>query len=505
MREISFLLLLLSILGCGYAKFASERRTKLQSTSPIGSSEIAANSKMPLNSLLGERKAGNGAGETGVSKSITSSSNLSDGTIGDPASFHIDGGSITHLWSLFHWNRSDRHAALVIDNKTIGKTKPADVAISNTAGSHLSALEAKTSSHMDLYAASFPDNWVFLCTPNVDGVDYPNVGQIIVDSEDKRILYVMVYRSGLFVSRDGGVSWEVAVLGEPPLYGVIAKDHSTVDRVFYGQHNKLYVSSDRGLTWNLLYTFDPEYYCESIVVSKLNPHTIYIAHSGSNVEFYRSDDDGATWRSYSYEHSVGIENFRTWALAEDPIDGTLYLGIELGNHPQPYRPPFMRSIDGGMTWENLVENMTSLWQGPIWHVTSIVVHPENHKVYALSEGVGVYTSVDKGLTWNLAQYPELIVGLVRDPNQEGRLFAGSVFYGNRPGGIHISEDDAQTFSQFGLQGITAGSFELAGNSRFLFAAAYQSGIWVTRLSEERKPARPRARTRRETRRDAPAR
>jgi hypothetical protein len=128
----------------------------------------------------------------------------------------------------------------------------------------------------------------------------------------------------------------------------------------------------------------------------------------------------------------------------------LYAGVELGNHPQPYHPPFLRSMDGGVTWENLVKNMTSIFEGPVWHVTSLVVHPENHKVYALSEGVGVYTSINHGLTWTLTRKRELIGGLARDPNHEGRLLAGSVFYSTLPGEAYLSTDDAETFIRFGM-------------------------------------------------------
>jgi hypothetical protein len=46
--------------------------------------------------------------------------------------------------------------------------------------------------------------------------------------------------------------------------------------------------------------------------------------------------------------------------------------------------------------------------------------------------------MDHGLTWTLALYPELIGGLYKDPNREGRLFAGNVAYSTRPGGAYIS-------------------------------------------------------------------
>ncbi len=336
--------------------------------------------------------------------------------------------------------------------------------------------------------------WRFLGAPNINGTSYPGVEQIVVDAEDQRILYVAVYQAGLFTSRDGGVSWELSVPGGAA--GVIAADPNTVERVFYGQRNNLYVSTDRGRTWDLQYTFSPGFYFTSLIASKLDPHRIYAGHTGTNGTFYRSLNDGISWEGYSFGETVGLDNFIPWTIAEDAKDGTLYAGVELGNHEQPYHPPFLRSMDGGITWENLVKDMSSIYEGPVWHSTSIVVHPENHKVYALSEGVGVYTSTNHGLTWTLTRKMQLIGGLMRDPNREGTIFAGSVFYSSLPGGAYLSTDDAASFVSFGLEGLTAASFALSGDSSILFAAAYGSGIYLKQLSVERPRSLPRTRQRR---------
>lgn len=368
---------------------------------------------------------------------------------------------------------------------------PAGEASAETTPPHASRIVGGMPGPMAFSIIRYPSEWIFLGAPNINGAPYPGVEQIVVDAQDQHILYVTVNQVGLFTSRDGGVSWELAVPGAHA--GVIAADPNTVERIFYGQHNYLYVSTDRGRTWDLQYTFDPAFYFISLIVSKLDPHRIYAGPTGTNGTFYRSLNDGISWDGYSFGETIGLNNFIPWTIAEDAIDGTLYAGVELGNHPQPYHPPFLRSMDGGVTWENLVENMSSIFEGPVWHATSIVVHPEDQKVYALSEGVGVYTSTNHGLTWTVTLKRELIGGLVLDPNREGRLFAGSVFYSSLPGGAYISTDDAESFIAFGLEGIATACFAFNSNSSILFAAAYGSGIYFKQLSVERPRSMRRSR------------
>jgi hypothetical protein len=139
------------------------------------------------------------------------------------------------FWSTFRWNRSGGNTILVGGKQPAVAITATDIEVSKTRRVQYSDNNAEASNSMALSDDSYQPVWTFLGNPNVDGMDYPAVGQIVVDSEDERILYVMVYQAGLFVSRDGGLSWELAVPGEPPLYGVIAKDPNTVDRVFYDQ------------------------------------------------------------------------------------------------------------------------------------------------------------------------------------------------------------------------------------------------------------------------------
>lgn len=385
--------------------------------------------------------------------------------------------------SIVRWNGYGRDTTFISSTQLSAAVNKEDVANSGTA--RITVFNPSpgggTSNSKAFMIYLYPNDWTFLGVPTVNGTEYYDVGQIIVDPEDQLTLYVMVYGEGLFTSRDGGESWELAVSAESPSYGFVAQDPDNLHRLFYGQHNKLYVSNDRGMTWNLNHTFNAESYIETITFSNFYPDTIYVGPRGSNVMFHRSTDDGESWQSYSYGQTTGMDNFIPWAVAEDPVDGTLFAGVELGNHPQPYRPPFLRSADGGVTWENLVEGMNSSNEGPIWHVTSIVVNPNNHKVYALSEGAGLYTSMDHGETWSRTPDGALVGTLIRDPWREGWLFASSIYYQTLEGGVYVTTDDGENFYPFGLQGHTTADLSLTGDGRYLYVAAYQSGIYYTRL------------------------
>jgi hypothetical protein len=385
--------------------------------------------------------------------------------------------------SVVRWNGSDRSTTYVSSSQLRANITEDDIASVGTAQVTVFNHPPGGGVSNVLTYWILPDrsNWKFLGAPNTSGKSFPEVHQIVVDSEDPKILYVsMEFGKGLFVSRDGGTSWTLAVPGEGQYYGVIAADPNNVNRVFFAQGYKLYVTNDRGLTFNFVHSFN--FGVVSLKISKIYSDTIYAglggAGKGMPVDgFYRSQDGGKSWQSFTYGLSADMDYFLPWAIGEDPVDGTLYVGVELGNHPAPYKPPFLRSTDRGATWADVSGAGTEI----PWHVIDIAIDPSDEKVFALTEGSGLYSSIDHGTTWTLTPNARGNCALLMDPNYTNRFFTGALNGDSPTGGAYMSTDRTGTFLKFGLKGNTICSLSTTGDSKSLFAAVYPSGIYVTPL------------------------
>src|SRR5258708_801377 len=80
-----------------------------------------------------------------------------------------------------------------------------------------------------------------------------------------------------------------------------------------------------------------------------------------------------------------------WTLSRDPLSGMIYAGTEIYDHPQPYKPPFFRSPNGGVTWTNVASTLP-------WHVLVSAVRPATGYVYALPAGLAPYGSAHPATT-----------------------------------------------------------------------------------------------------------
>ena len=117
-----------------------------------------------------------------------------------------------------------------------------------------------------------------------------------------------------------------------------------------------------------------------------------------------------------------------------------------------------------------------------WHVIAADVRPGDGFVYALTEGAGLFGSSNKGATWQPPVNPTgPSVSLLMDPKMPTRLFGGRVKFGLVTGGIFVSNNAGQSFKPIGLVGVTVGGLAVNGMSTRLFAAAYASGVYVSKI------------------------
>lgn len=318
-----------------------------------------------------------------------------------------------------------------------------------------------------------PWEWKFIGCPNGDS----SIGSIYIDPEDDNIWYVRS-PNNLYITRDGGNSWEISYSCNDCFPGIVAIDSKDPVRIYMVAGNKLYSSIDKGLTWDLKFLMGES--SPTCVAINSNDGTIYVP-SGVGVDgnkknpgVYISSDLGTTWSFHSFGYEE--DNLLIYDIQHDPKSGILYVCAEIGDHPQPYNPPFFRSLDNGITWEEVSNEL-------YWHGLRIQVNPDNQVVYCILESSNLFKSADYGLSWQNMSYC-VWQDLLLDPVHDNCLFGSSgTFGGAWHGGVYVSIDEAAHYDLIGLSYLSVGSLRLNSTSSKLFAIAKDVGIFMTPVPE----------------------
>ena len=355
-----------------------------------------------------------------------------------------------------------------------------------------------------LTVVPFTSDWKYLGAVLADGRTETDLCDIAVDPRDDRVLYVST-RSGLYISRNMGGTWTSAVSHGSTLCGPVVIDPFQPDRIWYATESDvpIFRLDDGGRTWTPLENPAPT--IMDLVVSRYEPGAVFVSagwQAAGEPSVFVSKDDGDSWTPLSFGNArpdLATDRYIIpWSLAEDPVDGTLYTSIEVGDHPKPYQPPFMRSTDRGATWRDVAgwdrggSHLTTVW----WHAQKTVVETTTGAVLVGTEGPGIYRSTDRGDTWRLWQNsnpPAVTHGIMEDAAHPGRFFAVSRPDDDNswPGGVYVSVDGAVTFSPFGMTGRMCSYHPAAEAERWalglalnatgtrLFASCRDRGVYVT--------------------------
>ena len=305
--------------------------------------------------------------------------------------------------------------------------------------------------------------WEWLGKPLGDSL----LNTITIDPKDDQTWYVTAAR-GLYITRNGGSTWTHYLGGNALALEIVPGDPS---KIFVGADTTIYLSTDHGLTWTLLHNFSN--YVVSILVSKIDKAVyVGVAWEDSPIPngIYKSNDMGKTWNYYSY--GVQARGLIPWDIEEDSANNKLYIGTEIYDHPQPYYPPYLRSSDGGITWQDIRGTIT-------WHVVSTQVQPGTNDVYAFTEGAGIFYSHDFGDHWLYMHSPSAD-GFIIDKNHPERFFSGNPVYGQFNGGVF--EYDGHSYNEIhGMEGKITASLCLNAKSTYLYVASYNSGLYRKKL------------------------
>jgi hypothetical protein len=316
--------------------------------------------------------------------------------------------------------------------------------------------------------------WSMLQAP----MDVPRLSGFQIHPSDPMTWYAMSIEEGLWVSTDAGDTWMWA-LSEAGLNARGFKvDPHHPDTILTGLRNKLLVSGDRGLTWNVRHTLDSDLWIRSIEI--LSDGTLLVAPQwppGRTPGVFRSEDRGLNWTHHPYGTGEGTR-ILTWVLQEDPATGTVWAGNEIADHPQPYRPPFLASTDGGRTWQDVTARLP--FAGSPWHVIDVVLTGD--RLFALTEGAGLFRSGDGGATWvNLGR--PFAASIMTDPRMPATVFGGDFAAPYGQGDVLVSFDHGTSFRSAGRLGHNVAALALTLDGRGLIVSSWGGGLHRAELPQ----------------------
>jgi photosystem II stability/assembly factor-like uncharacterized protein len=297
----------------------------------------------------------------------------------------------------------------------------------------------------------------------------------MIHPEDDNLWYVLGYVTGdyqtcaMYRTTDAGLSWETLYTGGTMRQ--ISFDPEKLDVMYSNDRGKFLKSVDAGETWAIVHDFDD--WIETFQISTIDGSIFVLPrwYSSTDPGVYRSVDGGQSWTRFSF--GANQKNFIPWDIEEDPNTGILYVVIEIGDHPQPYDPPFYRSIDRGETWEEIGDDL-------YWHGLSIQVDPLTSDVYYLTEGSGLFKSIDAGLHWErLSPQENFASDLLLDPATPPRLFGTDLLYPPAyEGGVYYSDNGGESFIFLGIEGQMTTDVALNSSSTMLFVVTLEGGIYT---------------------------
>ena len=218
---------------------------------------------------------------------------------------------------------------------------------------------------------------------------------------------------GLYVSLDAGNSWRLAMPSSRGTAGDIAVDPFNTSQVYAAVEGTVYLSRDKGVSWEALSTGLPPPNSVGRValsVSASSSGTLYAALQDLSLPFpgqgrlFRTSDGGSSWMEVptpAPTNFCGAFNGCAYnlVLAIDPTDAdTVYLG---GND-------LFRTTDGGNNWVDL-----GGYGNPVLHPDqhALAFSPEDHtRVYVGNDG-GMYYSAEANTCLPASCWTDLNSGL----------------------------------------------------------------------------------------------
>jgi len=268
-------------------------------------------------------------------------------------------------------------------------------------------------------------------------------------------------RVGVFRRSADGGDWE-HVLTEHETHAVCVHP-ADPDVVLAGTVDGVWLSRDRGATFERAHFPDARKQIWSFLVDAANPQRIYAG--GAPVDFYRSDDAGESWRrlprpALAMRAPCAFPP-RVMRMAQHPRRSEeIYAALEVNG--------VIRTTDAGETWGDCSDDLVRLSELP--HLKSkiisdtfaegmldghaIAISPADPDAVILAARMGLFRSTNQGRTWRdmeLKRFSPVTYGRdIKVSPQDGKTIyaALSVAAASHDGGVYRSKDAGQTWKRF---------------------------------------------------------
>ena len=264
--------------------------------------------------------------------------------------------------------------------------------------------------------------------------------------------------SGIFLSMDGGSSWNPASNGlKDKRVREFVSNPGNARIAFGGTGKGLYKTVDGGLNWHLSGKGLPSpHTLAALWMNPDNPQHLLVFDD----YLYQSTDGGETWQ----RKGTRPEDKYVHIMAADPTKPDIILA---GTRDKRFS--LYRSLDGGVTWETQLQGFTPK-QGNVSVIVTDAKTPGT--VYVGTGYDGVYKSVDYGVTWsavNTGLTNSNVMCLIVHPVIPNRIYAGT------HAGVFQSRDGGASWSCMGFEKFNVSSLAFSHtHPPRLYAAVHSS-------------------------------
>jgi PKD repeat protein len=163
-----------------------------------------------------------------------------------------------------------------------------------------------------------------------------------------------------------------------------------------------------------------------------NPNTIFVGAPAGGL--WKSTDAGATWSTTTDQlPSIGVND-----IAIDPTNpNVMYIATGDDDGGDTYSVGILKSVDAGATWQITGLSFTA---NQLRKISRVLVNPNNPNIIFAGTNVGLYRSINAGVTWTKVHNANPIKDIEFKPGDPTVVYAVSTksFYRSTNSGANFS-------------------------------------------------------------------